>query len=301
MILLHRCILLNRFYHSKPQSSVVQRLIQCETRDNFLRGITQPKQNGGTMAKRMCSSAAASTQDGLKRVSIEGNIAVGKSTFARLLRAACPDWEVVAEPVSQWQNIDSGTSKEKMVSNLLEMMYKDPQRWSYTFQTYSCMSRFKTQLQPTRARPLPSQGTPVRVYERSIYSDRYIFALNMYELGCINSTEWAVYQDWHSLLVEQFGHQVALEGIIYLKAPPGKCMERLQRRGRPEETTVQLDYLHKLNEQHERWLVEKTTAVHFEWLKKIPVLELDASVEFQSDPIAQKNFIAQVKDFFTAL
>lgn len=42
----------------------------------------------------------------------------------------------------------------------------------------------------------------------------------MFELDCINPTEWTVYQDWHSLLVEQFGHQVELEGIIYLRAPP---------------------------------------------------------------------------------
>lgn len=37
--------------------------------------------------------------------------AAGKSTFARLLQSACPDWEVVAEPVSKWQNIESKTSK----------------------------------------------------------------------------------------------------------------------------------------------------------------------------------------------
>ncbi|XP_061624417.1 deoxyguanosine kinase, mitochondrial isoform X2 [Phyllopteryx taeniolatus] len=196
---------------------------------------------------------------------------------------------------------EEGPSPQKTVSNLLDMMYRDPQRWSYTFQTYSCMSRLKTQLQPAPARRLPSRGAPVQVYERSVYSDRYIFALNMYELGCINATEWAVYQDWHSLLVEQFGHRVALEGIIYLNAPPEKCMERLQRRGRPEEENVQLDYLHKLHEQHERWLVEKTTEIHFESLKNIPVLELDASVEFQSDPTAQENFIRQVKDFFKVL
>lgn len=42
----------------------------------------------------------------------------------------------------------------------------------------------------------------------------------MFELGSINSTEWAVYQDWHSFLVEQFGPKVQLEGIIYLRAPP---------------------------------------------------------------------------------
>ncbi|XP_042344258.1 deoxyguanosine kinase, mitochondrial isoform X2 [Plectropomus leopardus] len=256
---------------------------------------------------RCLSTATENKTARVKRVSIEGNIAVGKSTFARLLQSACPYWEVVAEPVSKWQNIQGGTSKktdaspQKTVSNLLQMMYQDPQRWSYTFQTYSCMSRLRTQLQPPPARLLSSQGTPVQVYERSIYSDRYIFALNMFELGCINSTEWAVYQDWHSLLVEQFGHQVELEGIIYLRAPPEKCMERLEHRGRAEEKGVKLDYLEKLHIQHEKWLVEKTTEIHFEKLKKTPVLQLDASVEFQRDPEVQEEFITQMKNFFNAL
>lgn len=49
---------------------------------------------------------------------------------------------------------------------------------------------------------------------------RYIFAQNMFELGCINSAEWTVYQDWHTFLVEQFGPKVQLEGIIYLRASP---------------------------------------------------------------------------------
>ncbi|XP_061673077.1 southpaw isoform X3 [Syngnathoides biaculeatus] len=291
MVFLKWRILLSRLSKSKPQAGVAQLWRRCETRDDFLHEIPNARHNGSTAVTRM-SSAAASSRDGPKRVSIEGNIAVGKSTFTRLLEATCPDWHVVAEPVSKWQNIDSGTSS-KTVSNLLDMMYRDPQRWSYTFQTYSCMSRLKTQLQPPPARRPLSRGTPVQVYERSVYSDRYIFALNMFELGCINSTEWAVYQDWHSLLVEQFGHQVALEGIIYLKAPPEKCMERLQRRGRPEEENVQLDYLQKLHEQHERWLVEKNTEIHFESLKNLPVLAVDASQEFESDPTAQENIMRQ--------
>ncbi|XP_047447918.1 deoxyguanosine kinase, mitochondrial isoform X2 [Mugil cephalus] len=259
-------------------------------------------------SRSMCrSSSSDDAKARVKRVSIEGNIAVGKSTFARLLQSASPDWEVVAEPVSKWQNIESGTSKgsdappRTTVSNLLQMMYQDPERWSYTFQTYSCMSRLRTQLQPPPAHLLLSEGAPVQVYERSVYSDRYIFALNMFELGCINATEWAVYQDWHSLLVEQFGHQVELEGIIYLRAPPKKCMERLERRGRAEEKGVKLDYLDKLHVQHERWLVEKSTEIHFENLKQIPVLQLDASVEFQSDPEVREQFITKVKNFFNTL
>nr|XP_020458157.1 deoxycytidine kinase-like isoform X1 [Monopterus albus] len=280
--------------------------------------ITRAANSVITMARRVdkissccprCLSSKASAQDGkarVKRVSIEGNIAVGKSTFARLLQSACPDWEVMAEPVSKWQNIESGTSRgtdasSQTVSNLLQMMYQDPLRWSYTFQTYSCMSRLRTQLQPPPARLLNSEGSPVQVYERSVYSDRYIFALNMFELGCINSTEWAVYQDWHSLLVEQFGHQVELEGIIYLSAPPKKCMERLEQRGRPEEKGVKLDYLEKLHIQHERWLIKKSTEIHFEKLKQIPVLQLDAGVEFQTDREVQEQFITMVKNFFSAL
>ncbi|XP_030593447.1 deoxyguanosine kinase, mitochondrial isoform X2 [Archocentrus centrarchus] len=273
----------------------------------MLRVMANKRGNFSFFCSRLLSSSAADAKARVKRVSIEGNIAVGKSTFAKLLESACADWEVVAEPVSKWQNIEGETSKgrdvppQTTVSNLLHMMYQDPQRWSYTFQTYSCMSRLRTQLQPPPARLLQSKGTPVQVYERSVYSDRYIFALNMFELGCINTTEWAVYQDWHSLLVEQFGHQVELEGIIYLRAPPEKCMERLQRRGRAEEKGVKLDYLDKLHSQHERWLVEKTTEIHFEKLKQIPVLQIDAGVEFKSDPEVQEQFVTKVKNFFDAL
>ncbi|KAG7489901.1 hypothetical protein JOB18_023088 [Solea senegalensis] len=329
MVGLYRYVMFSQVlkFNKQPGLTQVKRYfcivppVQFSRPGSFLRAenntaITQATTNPCTMAsqaKKSCSrclSSKASSQDGkarVKRVSIEGNIAIGKSTFARLLQSACSDWEVMAEPVSKWQNIESETSKavdeppQKTVSNLLQMMYQEPQRWSYTFQTYSCMSRLRTQLQPPPAHLLHSEGTPVQVYERSVYSDRYIFALNMFELGCINSTEWAVYQDWHTFLVEQFGHQVELEGIIYLTAQPAKCMERLEQRRRSEEQGVKLEYLEKLHVQHEKWLVEKSTLTHFEKLKQIPVLQLDASAEFQSDPEVQKQFITKVKSFFDAL
>ncbi|KAL4646624.1 deoxyguanosine kinase, mitochondrial-like [Arapaima gigas] len=232
------------------------------------------------------------------RVSLEGNIAVGKSTFAKLLNAATKDWDVALEPVSKWQSVD--TSQET-VSNLLDIMYRDPQRWSYTFQTFSCMSRMRTQLQPPATHLLGSGGQPVQVFERSVYSDRYIFALTLFEMGCINATEWAVYQNWHSFLLEQFAQRLELEGIIYLKAPPQMCLERLQRRGRDEEKDVKLDYLEKLHVQHENWLVNKSTELHFEQLKRVPVLELDATVDFEKDKEVKNNLISQVRNFFSTL
>ncbi|XP_022077962.2 deoxyguanosine kinase, mitochondrial [Acanthochromis polyacanthus] len=318
MSALYGCVFFNCVskVRKQPALTQVRRFVQWKMSEGLIRGgntaapptiaaMANRKRNLSFPSSRCLSRSAEEAKARVKRVSIEGNIAVGKSTFAKLLQSTCSDWEVMAEPISKWQNIRSETSKgtepESTVSNLLQMMYQDPQRWSYTFQTYSCMSRLRTQLQPPPARLLNSEGTPVQVYERSVYSDRYIFALNMFELGCINTTEWTVYQDWHSLLVEQFGHQVELEGIIYLRAPPKKCMERLEKRGRAEEKGVKLDYLDKLHVQHERWLVEKSTEIHFEKLKQIPVLELDASVEFKSDPVVREQFITKVKNFFNAL
>ncbi|XP_043096831.1 deoxyguanosine kinase, mitochondrial isoform X2 [Puntigrus tetrazona] len=260
-------------------------------------GLTAIKRLFSSSACRFASRHTSNVRSNeIRRVSIEGNIAVGKSTFAKLLQTAGQDWEVIAEPVSKWQKVDQTIQTggaQQSASNLLEMMYDDPKRWSYTFQTFSCMSRMRTQLQ--------ASGSPVQVYERSVYSDRYIFALNMFELGCINWTEWAVYQDWHSFLVEQFAHRIQLEGIIYLRASPQTCMQRLGRRGRMEEQGIQLDYLEKLHEKHEDWLINKSTKVHFEHLATVPVLVLDAEVEFEKDTKVQNHLLTKVNDFFSIL
>ncbi|GAA6109803.1 deoxyguanosine kinase, mitochondrial [Tachysurus ichikawai] len=266
----------------------------------FTASFSYSRMTGNTQLESFMEQRPAVTR--VKRLSIEGNIAVGKSTFARLLSSAGQNWEVTPEPVSKWQNVEEATSQTRpTATNLLQMMYEDPKRWSYTFQTFSCMSRMRTQLQPPPAQLLETYDVAVQVYERSIYSDRYVFALNMFELGCINSTEWAVYQDWHSFLVEQFGPKVQLEGIIYLRAPPQTCMGRLRHRGREEEQGIQLDYLETLHKQHDNWLINKTTKVHFDHLKNIPVLVLDGSLEFESDSEMQTKFLTEVTNFIQEL
>ncbi|KAJ6650759.1 hypothetical protein lerEdw1_004116, partial [Lerista edwardsae] len=79
------------------------------------------------------------------------------------------------------------------------------------------------------------------------------------------------------------------------------CLERLRRRGRPEEKEIQLRYLEQLHSQHEDWLLKKSTEIHFENMKNAPVLTLDVTKDFESSPSEQRKLVSQVNAFVKAL
>ena len=68
---------------------------------------------------------------------IEGNIGSGKSTLCRLLNEIMDDVEVIYEPVDKWRSMKDDTTGE----NILEVFYKNQDRWSYTLQTYTFLTR----------------------------------------------------------------------------------------------------------------------------------------------------------------
>ncbi|XP_012644115.1 deoxyguanosine kinase, mitochondrial isoform X1 [Microcebus murinus] len=236
---------------------------------------------------------------GPRRLSIEGNIAVGKSTFVKLLTKTYPEWHVATEPVATWQDIQAaGTQKAcatQSLGNLLDMMYQEPARWSYTFQTFSFMSRLKVQLEPF------PEKKPVQIFERSVYSDRYIFAKNLFENGSLSDIEWHIYQDWHSFLLQEFASRLMLHGFIYLQATPQVCLKRLYLRAREEEKGIELAYLEQLHDQHEAWFIHKTTKLHFEALLNIPVLVLDVNDDFSEEVTKQEELMRKVNTFIKNL
>lgn len=212
-------------------------------------------------------------------VVIEGNIGVGKSTFLSLLDNALP-FQMIPEPHTRWQHVGD--------QNLLDLFYKDPQRWAYTFQSYAFITRIMEHKEKSMHEP-----HALSVLERSVFSDRYCFAKNAYELGYMSELEWSVYQETFSWLITTFNIRPA--GFIYLQANPDVCYHRIAQRNRHEEGGVPLSYIESLHAKHERWLVHKEGVISH--IVDTPVLTIDVNQEFVHNKQRQADIIDQVRQF----
>jgi deoxyadenosine/deoxycytidine kinase len=208
-------------------------------------------------------------------VSLDGLIGAGKSTLLTTLRAAMPDVEFVDEPVGAWMEIKNAEGK-----SLLELFYADKRRWAYTFQNCAILTR----LRAIRG-ALASTKKRVIVTERSVLTDRYVFAEMLRASGDIDELEWQLYLQWF----DTFATDLPLRGIIYLTTGVGTSAGRIVTRGRHGEEHIPLDYLGSLDAQHQHWIAST----------ELPVLSIstEAGVSAAENVTAVREFI----DRLTAL
>ena len=211
---------------------------------------------------------------------VEGNIGAGKSTFLKILHSHL-DVHPVFEPHQRWQDIEG--------ENLLDKFYSDTSRWAYTFQTYAFVSRAVEHAQNIR-----NTEKDILVLERSVFSDRYCFAKNGFEMGVMNNLEWQLYKEWFSWLV--YDYITLPTGFIYLKTDPKVSYERMRRRSRHEEASVSLEYLNMLHDKHESWLINKDGVD--EKIKDIPVLVLHCDEDFEHNVEEQLKHVQKITEFY---
>ena len=180
-------------------------------------------------------------------LSIEGNIGSGKSKLLELLKHLYKDNENVIfidEPVSEWETVKANDQ------NIIELFYQNKERYSFPFQILAYITRLRKLLDALENNP-----DKTIICERSIYTDKYVFAKMLYQQDYINEIEWQSYNYWF----DTFKDKTKLDTIIYIQTDPSKCYDRIKKRNRSGESDIPLDYLEHCHNLHQKWLENNET------------------------------------------
>ena len=85
--------------------------------------------------------------------------------------------------------------------------------------------------------------------ERSILTDKHIFAEMLHNTGNLSTIEWELYNNMFNVISQSY----AVHGLIYLSTSVKTSKERIELRGRPEEDGISIEYLNDLHAKHEKW------------------------------------------------
>lgn len=228
--------------------------------------VKKPRLGHQVSTSSLCS--VAENDDSVMVISLDGNIGAGKSTLLEAVRKALPEVEVVVEPVAEWETLKTADGK-----SLLQHFYEDKKRWSYTFQNCAILTRLtaiKKSIRETTKR--------VIITERSLLTDRYVFAEMLRDSGDLNEMEWALYNKWF----ENFAVDLPIKGVVHVTTAVDTSADRIVQRGRDGEGGIPKEYLAALDQQHYKWLNNTD----------MPVLRI--STEVGED--VQKN-VDQIREF----
>jgi deoxyadenosine/deoxycytidine kinase len=215
-------------------------------------------------------------------ISLDGNIGAGKSTLLAEIRNRLHDVHIVDEPVGQWTSLKNAEGK-----NLLELFYEDKKRWAYTFQNCAILTRLKNIQDAVENLDSTVKEPQVIITERSVLTDKHVFAEMLYDAGDIDPLEWELYESWFNI----FGKKYPVKGIIYISTSANTSKDRIQIRNRQGEDKIGMEYLDALDKQHKKW-IDNTN---------IPVLTLSTEVGVPVEKNIQeiKEFIQKLKDMYS--
>lgn len=210
-------------------------------------------------------------------LSIEGNIGSGKSTFIQNLKHyfknnnSALKIQFLEEPVSIWNNI-----KDKDGNNIIQKFYENPDKYAFSFQMLAYISRL-SQLNES----IQSNKYDVIICERSIFTDKNVFAKMLYEKGSINEIEYKIYNKWFN----EFNKNILNIEYIYIKTDPQIAYERIKKRNRKGET-MDSDYIVTCHQFHEQWFLKDSIS---------PII-IDGNIDTNTSPRIIDTWINTVKD-----
>lgn len=196
------------------------------------------KEMSSTRKRRPSDSAS-----GKVLICVEGNISSGKSTTVNELKELFKGddrVEFLLEPLSIWESIRDGDG-----NNMITKFYGNIKRYAFAFQMMAYISRLDILREA-----MNDNDVQVIVTERSLFTDRNVFAKMLRDDGMLEDVEHEIYLRWF----DSFIRDIPESEVFYIRTTPDVAMNRLRSRNREGEN-VTVDYLERVHKYHDEWLL----------------------------------------------
>lgn len=214
-------------------------------------------------------------------ISIEGNIGSGKSTILEELRNKYKNNVNIAfikEPVDEWETIKDINNK-----TMLQKFYSEPTKYAFSFQMMAYISRLNAIKNTIDNNP----QAKIFITERCLYTDKHVFALMLYKEDHIEEVDYQIYNKWF----DSFAKDYPINKIIYINTNPNICYERIEKRSRIGENTIQLEYLSDCHKHHEIMIHEK--------MKNVTCLEINGDIDMYSNNDILNERLENINNFIS--
>jgi deoxyadenosine/deoxycytidine kinase len=166
-------------------------------------------------------------------IALAGNIGSGKSNLAKVL-ASRLKWEAFFEPVED--------------NPYLTDFYQNMNFWAFHSQIFYLIKSLQYNLS------LKEKSQSI-IQDRSFYENAEIFAKNLFSQKIFTERDWKIYQEFYQTNLNFIKHP---DVLIYLKAQPETLLQRINKRGREAEKSIDPQYIKQLNILYNDW-IEKFT------------------------------------------
>jgi deoxyguanosine kinase len=225
-------------------------------------------------------------------VSIEGNIGSGKTTLLKKLKeqyASNVKIIFLREPVDEWEAI-----KDSEGQTMLQKFYSNQEKYSFAFQMMAYISRLKIlrdtikdiELQIKGQQNVNCQEKYIIITERSLYTDKYVFAKMLFDQGKIEDVCYKIYLNWF----DEFAKDYPVTKAIYVGTNPELCYDRIHIRSRQGEEVIPLSYLKECDMYHEQFIF-KTEGINTE------LMILDGNQDIYKNPEILENWLQEINIF----
>ena len=209
-----------------------------------------------------------------KIYSIEGNIGSGKSTIIKILKEHFKNNDNIVfllEPVDEWNTICDKNNK-----TIIEKYYEDKQKYAFSFQMMAYISRL------SQLKEALNKGYDYIITERSLATDKNVFAKMLYDDNEIDEINYHIYNKWF----DEFIKDIPPVNYIYIKTDTIIAESRIVERSRKGENNISFEYLQKCSNYHEKWFDSITV-----------YLKINGNININNEPSYVNHIIELFEDY----